>query len=336
MAKQATRAVFGETLVELCQEGMDIVAVDADLAGSTTLAKLGAYDPSRLIDVGIAEQNMVGVAAGLSVTGRIPFTASFAVFGTGRCYDQIRNIVADANLNVKICPTHAGITVGEDGATHQMLEDISLMRGLPTMRVLVPADASATRACLKLAAREWGPVYVRMGRFPVEDVYPADVEACFEGANILRDGTKTQDINTSANTNPNTNSNTSTTTSTTTSDITLFACGVEVAEALVAANKLAQEGVSATVVDVYCIKPINKDVTIEAAKKSGKVMTIEEHSINGGLGSAVEEVLSENCPMPCKRLGMETFGTSAPGDVLLRHFGLDADGIVRSVKEFLE
>lgn len=330
MAKQATRAVFGETLVELCQEGMDIVAVDADLAGSTTLAKLGAYDPSRLVDVGIAEQNMVGVAAGLSVTGRIPFTASFAVFGTGRCYDQIRNIVADANLNVKICPTHAGITVGEDGATHQMLEDISLMRGLPTMRVLVPADASATRACLKLAAREWGPVYVRMGRFPVEDVYPADVEACFEGANILRDGTTTQDTSANTNTNPNPS------TSTNTSDVTLFACGVEVAETLDAANKLAQEGISATVVDVYCIKPINKNVIIEAAKKSGKVMTIEEHSINGGLGSAVEEVLSENCPMPCKRLGMETFGTSAPGDVLLKHFGLDADGIVRSVKEFLE
>ncbi len=332
MAKQATRAVFGETLVELCQEGMDIVAVDADLAGSTTLAKLGAYDPSRLIDVGIAEQNMVGVAAGLSVTGRIPFTASFAVFGTGRCYDQIRNIVADANLNVKICPTHAGITVGEDGATHQMLEDISLMRGLPTMRVLVPADASATRACLKLAAREWGPVYVRMGRFPVEDVYPADVEACFEGANILHDGTMAQDTNSSPNPNPSPNTNPNPNTS----DITLFACGVEVAEALVAANKLAEEGISATVVDVYCIKPINKDVIVAAAKKSGKVMTIEEHSINGGLGSAVEEVLSENCPMPCKRLGMETFGTSAPGDVLLKHFGLDADGIVRSVKEFLE
>lgn len=330
MAKQATRAVFGETLVELCQEGMDIVAVDADLAGSTTLAKLGAYDPSRLIDVGIAEQNMVGVAAGLSVTGRIPFTASFAVFGTGRCYDQIRNIVADANLNVKICPTHAGITVGEDGATHQMLEDISLMRGLPTMRVLVPADASATRACLKLAAHEWGPVYIRMGRFPVEDVYPADIEVSFEGANILRDGTKTQDTNASTNTNPSTSTNTNA------SDITLFACGVEVAEALAAANKLAQEGISTTVVDVYCIKPINKDVIVEAAKKSGKVMIIEEHSINGGLGSAVEEVLSENYPMPCKRLGMETFGTSAPGDVLLKHFGLDADGIVRSVKKFLE
>lgn len=332
MAKQATRAAFGETLVELCQEGLNVVAVDADLAGSTTLAKLGGYDPSRLVDVGIAEQNMIGVAAGLSITGRIPFTGSFAVFGTGRCYDQIRNIVADANLNVKICPTHAGITVGEDGATHQMLEDISLMRGLPTMRVLVPADFNATRACLRLSAREWGPVYVRMGRFPVEDVYPAGVTACFEGANILRDGANSHDSN-EANVSaqgPDTQSSNAHST-----DITLFACGVEVAETLAAANKLAQDGISVTVVDVYCIKPINKEVIVEAAQRSGKVMTIEEHSINGGLGSAVEEVLSEKCPMPCRRLGMETFGTSAPGDVLLKHFGLDADGIVRSVKAFL-
>lgn len=308
MAKQATRAAFGETLVELCQEGLDVVAVDADLAGSTTLAKLAAYDKDRLVDVGIAEQNMIGIAAGLSVTGRIAFTGSFAAFGTGRCYDQIRNIVADADLNVKICPTHAGITVGEDGATHQMLEDISLMRGLPTMRVLVPADYHATKACLRLAAKENGPVYVRMGRFPVEDIYPADTVARCAGANVLREG----------------------------GDIALFACGVEVSEALAAADILAQEGIEATVVDVYSIKPLNEDLVIEMAQKTGKVVTIEEHSIYGGLGSAVAEVLSEKHPTPLKRLGMKTFGTSAPGDVLLKHFALDAEGIAREVKKYLE
>lgn len=306
MAKEATRAAFGETLVELCKKGMDIVAVDADLAGSTTLAKLGAYDSDRLIDVGIAEQNMVGVAAGLSVTGRIAFTASFAVFGTGRCYDQIRNTVADANLNVKICPTHAGLTVGEDGATHQMLEDISLMRGLPNMRVLVPADYNATKACLKLSAKEWGPVYVRMGRYAVEDVYDSSVTAQFEGANVLREG----------------------------KDLTIFACGIEVSNALQAADALSKKGIETTVVDVYCIKPINKKLIVEQAKKTGRVLTVEEHSIYGGLGSAVAEVLSENAPTPMKMLGMTTFGTSAPGGIVLHHFGLDAEGIAKAAEDF--
>ncbi len=322
-AKEATRAAFGETLVELCKEGLDVVAVDADLAGSTTLAKLASYDPDRLVDVGIAEQNMVGVAAGLSVTGRIAFTGSFAVFGTGRCYDQIRNTVADANLNVKICPTHAGITVGEDGATHQMLEDISLMRGLPNMRVLVPADFHATKACLKLAAKEWGPVYVRMGRYPVAPVYDSSVVTELEGANVLREGAAAGAAAGGAAAGDGA-----------TKALTIFACGVELSEALQAADILAEKGIEATVVDVYCIKPINKKVIVEEAKKTGRVLTVEEHSIYGGLGSAVAEVLSENSPTPVKMLGMTTFGTSAPGGVVLHHFGLDAEGIARAAEEF--
>ena len=307
MANRATREAYGETLIELAKEGVNVVAVDADLAGSTQTAKLGAYDSDRLVDVGIAEQDMMGVAAGLSLTGRIPFTGSFAVFGVGRCYDQIRNTVCDARLNVKVCPTHAGITVGEDGATHQMLEDIGMMRALPQMRVIVPADYRAAKAALRIAAKTDGPVYVRMGRHKVPEVYDETFKGGLPYAGVLREGT----------------------------DVTLAACGVEVAQALAAADLLAEKGISAEVIDVFSVSPLDEDVICSSAAKTGHVVTCEEHMVTGGMGSAVAELLAQKNPTPLRFVGMRSFGTSAPGDVLLEHFGLDGKGIAVAVECFL-
>lgn len=306
MAK-ATRAAFGETLIKLVDEGMDIMAVDADLCGSTTTAKFGAAYPDRLFDVGIAEQNMIGVASGLALTGRTVFTGSFAVFGTGRCWEQIRNTVCDSGLNVKICPTHAGITVGADGATHQALEDIALMRVLPGMRVLVPADYASAVAAIRLAAATPGPFYVRLGREPLPEVYDEGFTCDVAFANVLREG----------------------------SDISIMACGVEVAQALAAADALAAEGISAEVVDVMSVKPLGEETIIASAAKTGRVLTVEEHSIYGGMGSAVAELLGEKHPVPVTRLGMTTFGQSGDAAELLAHYGLDAAGIAARVREVL-
>lgn len=306
MAK-ATRAAFGETLIKLVDEGMDIMAVDADLCGSTTTAKFGAAYPDRLFDVGIAEQNMIGVASGLALTGRTVFTGSFAVFGTGRCWEQIRNTVCDSGLNVKICPTHAGITVGADGATHQALEDIALMRVLPGMRVLVPADYASAAAAIRLAAATPGPFYVRLGREPLPEVYDEGFTCDVAFANVLREG----------------------------SDISIMACGVEVAQALAAADVLAAEGISAEVVDVMSVKPLDEETIIASAAKTGCVLTVEEHSIYGGMGSAVAELLGEKHPVPVTRLGLTTFGQSGDAAELLAYYGLDAAGIATRVREVL-
>ena len=306
MAK-ATRAAFGETLIKLADEGMDIMAVDADLCGSTTTAKFGAAYPDRLFDVGIAEQNMIGVASGLALTGRTVFTGSFAVFGTGRCWEQIRNTVCDSGLNVKICPTHAGITVGADGATHQALEDIALMRVLPGMRVLVPADYASAVAAIRLAAATPGPFYVRLGREPLPEVYDEGFTCDVAFANVLREG----------------------------SDISIMACGVEVAQALAAADALAAEGISAEVVDVMSVKPLDEETIIASAAKTGRVLTVEEHSIYGGMGSAVAELLGEKHPAPVTRLGLTTFGQSGDAAELLAYYGLDAAGIAARVREVL-
>lgn len=306
MAK-ATRAAFGETLIKLVDEGMDIMAVDADLCGSTTTAKFGAAYPDRLFDVGIAEQNMIGVASGLALTGRTVFTGSFAVFGTGRCWEQIRNTVCDSGLNVKICPTHAGITVGADGATHQALEDIALMRVLPGMRVLVPADYASAVAAIRLAAATPGPFYVRLGREPLPEVYDEGFTCDVAFANVLREG----------------------------SDISVMACGVEVAQALAAADALAAEGISAEVVDVMSVKPLDEETIIASAAKTGRVLTVEEHSIYGGMGSAVAELLGEKYPVPVTRLGLTTFGQSGDAAELLAYYGLDAAGIAARVREVL-
>lgn len=305
---RATREAFGETLVELAQAGLDVVAVDADLAGSTTTKKLGAYDPARLVDVGIAESDMIGVAAGLSLTGRIPFTGSFAVFGTGRCYDQIRNTVCYGKLNVKVCPTHAGLSVGPDGGSHQMLEDIALMNALPNMRVLVPADYESARAAIRLSAAIEGPVYVRMGRAKVPQVYEPGFEMVLGGSRVLREGT----------------------------DVTLIACGIEVDQALKAAEKLAGQGVSAEVIDAYSVKPLDEKTVLASAAKTGRVVTCEEHSVNGGLGSIVASVLARNNPCPMRMIGtQDVFGTSGELAELLVKYGCDDNAIVAAAKELL-
>lgn len=303
--KKATRAAFGETLVELVDAGMPVVAVEADLSGSTTTKKLGDAYPDRLFNVGIAEQNMVGVAAGLALTGQTAFTGSFAVFGTGRVYDQIRNTVCYANLDVKIAPTHAGVSVGPDGGTHQMIEDIALMRVLPNMRVLVPADFYAAKAAIKLAAETPGPVYVRMGRASVPCMYEPGTELEMGRAYVLREG----------------------------ADVSIVACGIEVNEALIAADKLAEEGISAEVIDAFCVKPLDEETVLGSARKTGCVVTAEEHSVIGGLGSAVAELLAENEPMPMSLIGMrDVFGTSGEMGELMAEFGLDADAIVEAAK----
>lgn len=309
--KKATRAAFGATLAELADAGMPVVAVDADLTGSTTTGKFAAAKPEyadRLFNCGIAEQNMIDVAAGLALTGKIAFTGSFAVFGTGRAYDQIRNTVCYSKLDVKIAPTHAGVSVGPDGGSHQMLEDVSLMRGLPGMRVLVPADYASARAALKLAAQTPGPVYVRMGRANVPCVYDDDVELELGRAYVLREG----------------------------ADVTIVANGVEIREALLAADMLADEGISAEVIDAFSVKPLDADTILASAKKTGRVVVAEEHSVVGGLGSAVAELLAAELPLPCEFVGVrDCFGKSGEFEELLAYFGLDAAAVVEAVKKAL-
>ena len=308
--KKATRAAYGATLAELASEGVPVVAVDADLTGSTTTKKLAdAGFADRLFNCGIAEQNMVDVAAGLAITGHVAFTGSFAVFGTGRAYDQIRNTVCYSNLNVKIAPTHAGISVGPDGGSHQMLEDVSLMRGLPGMRVLVPADYAAARAALRLAAATPGPVYVRMGRAAVPCVYDDEVELEIGRAYVLREG----------------------------SDVTIVANGVEIREALAAADALAADGISAEVIDAFSVKPLDGATILESVAKTRCVVTAEEHSVIGGLGSAVCELLAGADPVCVECLAVrDRFGKSGEFEELLGYFNIDATAIVEAVKKVRE
>lgn len=309
--KKATRAAYGATLAELADEGLPIVAVDADLTGSTTTKNFADANPSyaaRLFNCGIAEQNMVDVAAGLAVTGHIAYTGSFAVFGTGRVYDQIRNTVCYSKLDVKIAPTHAGISVGPDGGSHQMLEDISLMRGLPNMRVLVPADYASARAALRLAAKTPGPVYVRMGRASVPCVYADDVELEIGRAYILREG----------------------------ADATVVACGVEVEQALKAADMLATEGISIEVVDAFSVKPLDEETILTSVSKTGCAVVAEEHSVVGGLGSAVAETLVSRHPAPMEFVGMrDVFGKSGEFEELLDYFNMGSVAIVEAVKKVM-
>ncbi len=308
MSNRATREALGATLVELANEGVDIVAVEADLSKSTTTNKLEDAYPDRFFNVGIAEANMIDVAAGLAVAGKIPFTGSFAVFATGRAYDQIRNTICYSGLNVKLTPTHAGITVGPDGGSHQMIEDLALMRVLPGMSVLVPADFNAAKAAIRCAAETPGPFYVRLGRATLPEIYPEGTEWELGKANVLRKGT----------------------------DVTLIACGVMVAQALAAAKRLDRDGVSAEVIDVATIKPIDVETIVASAKKTGHVVTCEEHLIIGGLGSAVAEVLGENAPVPLKRVGVDDrFGTSGEPDELMGYFRLTAADIREAVEDLL-
>jgi transketolase len=307
--KRATREALGETLIELANEGVKVVAVDADLSGSTTTAKFGKAYPDRLFNVGIAEQNMIGVAAGLAVEGMVPFTGSFAVFATGRAYDQVRNTVCYSQLGVKLTPTHAGITVGPDGGSHQMLEDIALMRVLPGMRVLVPADYVAAKAAIRLAATTPGPFYIRLGRATVPVIYDDSYRFELGQARVLREGVH----------------------------VTLAACGVMVEQALAAAEQLELDGIHAEVLDVATVKPLPAEQIAASARKTGAVVTCEEHSIIGGLGSAVAEALGELAPVPLARVGVrDVFGTSGEPGELMAHFGLTGSDIARAARELLE
>ena len=307
MAK-ATRDAYGEILKELGAENLKIVVLDADLSSSTKTAEFKKVFPERHFNCGIAEQNMMGVAAGFATTGKIPFASTFAVFGAGRAYEQIRNSICYPKLNVKIAVTHSGLTVGEDGATHQMLEDISLMRTLPNMTVTVPADAAETKAIIRWAADYEGPVYIRMGRAKVEDVMPKGCTFTPGKATLLRDG----------------------------ADVTLMACGVMVAPALEAAEILDAEGISARVVNVSSIKPIDATAIQEAVKMTGAIVSCEEHNIIGGLGAAIAELLVQSTPAPMEMVGTkDTFGESGTPDALLEKYGLTAAHIVLAAKRVI-
>ena len=274
--KIATRESFGKALVELGKENKDVVVLTADLAGATKTSLFEKEFPDRFINVGIAEQNLIGISAGLATTGKIPFASTFAMFAAGRAYDQIRNSVAYPKLNVKICGTHAGVTVGEDGATHQMLEDLSLMRSIPNMTVLCPSDDTQTKWAIKEMAKFDGPVYIRLARVATPVIY--DENQKFEIGKMVQIGDGT--------------------------DATIFATGVEVAETLKAKEELEKENINIRVVDVHTIKPIDREMIVKCAKETKKIITIEDHSIIGGLGTAICEVLSEEYPTKVIRMGM--------------------------------
>jgi transketolase len=304
--KRATREAFGATLVEMANEGVDVVAVDADLSKSTTTSKFADAHPERFFNVGIAEQNMIDLAAGLAVSGRIAFTGSFAVFATGRAYDQVRNTVCYSDLNVKLAPTHSGITVGPDGGSHQMVEDIALMRVLPGMRVLVPADYTAASAMIRAAAATPGPFYIRLGRAAVPVIYGEDYSFELGRAYVLREG----------------------------DDVTLAACGAMVERALGAAASLAEDGISAEVIDVATVKPIDETTLSRSAAKTGAVVACEEHSMYGGLGSAVAEVLGERVPVPLRRVAVrDVFGTSGDPEELMEYFHLTASDVAAAARD---
>lgn len=304
--KCATRDAYGKTLVELGDKGANIIVLDADLAAATKTGMFKKAHPERFVDVGIAESNLMGVAAGLAATGHTVFASSFAMFAAGRAFEQIRNSIGYPHLNVKIGATHAGISVGEDGASHQCCEDIALMRTIPGMVILNPADDIEARACVLAAAEHDGPVYMRFGRLAVPRVFDEDYKFEIGKGNILIEG----------------------------SDVTIIASGLMVNEAIMAAEKLKSEGISARVVNMATIKPIDRDIIIDSAKKTGAIVTAEEHSVIGGLGSAVSEVICETIPVPVVKVGVnDVFGKSGPAVELLHIYGLDADNIADKAKQ---
>ena len=307
--KKATRDAYGEALVELGKTNPNIVVLDADLSQSTRTAAFAREFPERFVQIGIAEQDLIGTAAGLAAAGKIPFASSFAVFASGRAFDQIRNSVAYGRLNVKIAATHAGVTVGEDGGSHQMLEDIGLMRVLPGMTVIVPADAVEAKAAVKAATNFVGPVYLRMGRGGWPVIFDESHELEIGKAALLQDGDAA----------------------------TLIACGVMVSKAIEAAQLLEAEHINVRVLDMATIKPLDIKAVLKAAQETGAIVTAEEHNIIGGLGSAVAEVLVENDPIPMERLGVkDTFGQSGKPDELLKLYELTAQDIVGAVKRVIK
>lgn len=309
--KIATRQSYGEALAKLGEENENVVVLDADLSSATKTSIFAKKFPDRFFDIGIAEQDMMGTATGLSTFGKIPYASTFAVFASGRSYDQVRNTIAHTNANVKICATHAGITVGEDGATHQMLEDIGMMRMLPNMRVISPSDDVQTKWVIKEVSKIQGPFYIRLCRLATPIIYDEEFvkenNIKFEIGKGIQIGNGT--------------------------DASIIATGVTVQEALKAKENLEKEGINIRVIDMHTIKPIDKELIIKCAKETKKIITIEDHSIYGGLGSSVCEVLSENYPAKVIRMGMkDTFGESGKAEELMRHFKIDCNSIVEVVK----
>lgn len=307
--KIATRESYGNALVEAGAEFDNLVVLDADLAAATKTDKFQKIYPERHINCGIAEANMAGVAAGLASSGKIPFISSFAMFAAGRAYEQIRNSICYPGLNVKIGATHAGISVGEDGATHQCLEDIALMRALPGMVVINPSDDIEAKAAVRAAIEHEGPVYLRFGRAPIE-VFNDEKSYNFQlGKGILlREG----------------------------KDVSIFVTGLEVYEVLKASEMLAEDGIDAEVINIHTIKPLDEELVLASAQKTGRVVTVEEHFITGGLGTAICELLSEQMPTKVLRIGIEDeFTKSGPAEELLHKYGLDAEGIYVKIKDFL-
>lgn len=305
--KIATREAYGKALVKLSNLNENVVVLDADLSKSTKTADFKAVSPERFINMGIAESNMMGVAAGLSTCGKIPFASTFAMFAAGRAFEQIRNSICYPKLNVKICATHAGLTVGEDGATHQSIEDISLMRSIPNMVVINPSDAVETEAAILAVAEYNGPCYVRLGRLAVGVINDSDNYKFEIGKGVtLSQG----------------------------NDVTIVATGMMVELALEAKEELAKDGINARVINIHTIKPIDKELLINAAKETGAIVTVEEHSVIGGLGSAVSEVVTEECPVPVIKVGIkDTFGESGKPNELLKAYGLTTEAIVEHTKK---
>ncbi|WP_138268222.1 transketolase family protein [Anaerofustis stercorihominis] len=306
MSKIATRESYGNAVTELGKENPNIVVLDADLAGATKSGVFKKAFPERHFNAGIAETDMVCLAAGLSLAGKIPFVSTFAVFGTGRAYDAVRNAVCYPKLNVKLALTHAGLTVGEDGATHQMLEDIALMNALPNMTVIVPADDTEAKQVVKAAVEIDGPVFMRFARAATPVVFGDDYKFEIGKAATIKEG----------------------------NDVTLIACGIMVQKALEAADELAKEGINARVINMATIKPLDKDAVIKAAKETGAIVTCEEHSIYGGLGSVVSQALSNECPVPMEYVAVkDTFGESGTPDALLAKYHIDTPDIIEAAKK---
>lgn len=309
MAKVATRQAYGEALKKLAAENPNIVVLDADLSKSTMTAEFKKVAPERFINVGIAEQNLIGTAAGLSLAGKVAFASTFAMFAAGRAFEIIRNTVAYPKLNVKIAATHAGLTVGEDGASHQAIEDLSLMRSIPNMVVLNPADGIEAQKAVIASANYDGPVYIRLGRSAVEEIFDENYEFEIGKGVELKDGT----------------------------DVTIIATGIMVEKALKAYDILKADGINARVINIHTIKPIDAELIIKAAKETKKIVTAEEHSIIGGLGSAVLEAISEECPVPVIRIGVkDTFGESGKPNELLEKYGLTEKEIVEAVRKLVK
>lgn len=306
MSKIATREAYGKALVKLGQINDNVVVLDADLSKSTKTNDFYKMFPERFFNMGIAEQNLIGSACGLSTAGKIPFASTFAMFATGRAFEVIRNSVCYPKLNVKVCATHAGLTVGEDGASHESVEDMAIMRAIPNMTVLVPADGVETEKMIFEVAKYNGPVYVRLGRSAVPVLFDENYKFEIGKGSVVRDG----------------------------NDATIIACGIMVNEAVLAHEALKEEGINARVINMSTIKPIDRDLIIKAAEETKAIVTAEEHSIIGGLGSAVSEVVGEECPVIVKKVGVkDTFGESGTPAELLKKYGLTAEEIVNAVKD---